>query len=694
VNVGPYEIVREIGRGGMGVVYEVRHPSTPRRLALKVVLDEGAAPNELERFRREARLLTRVRHPSIVAVHAIDQTEDGRDYLVTDLIEGPTLTRARRDGAIDPRRAALIVRELALAVEEVHKNGILHRDLKPENVILTPEGVPVLLDFGLARDASSERLTRTGVVIGTAAYMPPEQAEGGRVTELDARTDVYALGATLYFLLAGVAPFDGTTTQMLYAVLQKDPEWPRDAPRDLVTILKKAMAKQREARYARAADLAADLADFVEGKRPSAAGTRSGPPVVRIALAVGVPLVAAAVVMTAILARKSPEPAASGPAPGPASVTSQATTADPPRDDPAHPLRSYRQLAQWVKKHPEAKKLLHKAETKHFPSIPLGMMAHANWVGPTTLFVSAQVDAGPYVVDVDVNVPSKMRIAGVPPAGFFSQAVCRLPDGTVRCALGGNRCAFLIKGDPSKPESMSGREIPLIPAGTELLPDTQPNDIRMLSIALSPDGRRVAGGGDWRDIFVLDLEDPAAKPTRLTPTPPDTVNALAFSSDGERLLACTGHGNTEPGCAVTCFDLPHGTSHRQPRASIPFSIAVAGGRIAYGCGEGEIYLASVDELEGTCLTLPDEWKQDEVKAIQGLALVPGDRVLAISGEYFDGKGGSRVFTRATTNPKGPVHVIAGPFANLLTSLDVSEDGLFAAIGHYKPAVIEVRAIPD
>src|SRR5262249_11264209 len=121
VRIGPYEVVRELGRGGMGIVYEVRGPEAARRLALKVIHGDGAAPDELERFRREARLLSRVQHPSVVAVHAVDRTQDGRDYLVTDLVEGESLGRTARQ-PLEPRRCAEVVRDLALAVEAVPPN--------------------------------------------------------------------------------------------------------------------------------------------------------------------------------------------------------------------------------------------------------------------------------------------------------------------------------------------------------------------------------------------------------------------------------------------------------------------------------------------------------------------------------------------------------------------------------------------
>ncbi|MBX3471351.1 MAG: protein kinase [Planctomycetes bacterium] len=262
--IGPYEVVRELGRGGMGVVYEVTDPALPRRLALKLILDH-ADPDALARFGREVELLARVRHPNVVAVHAVGRAPEG-PYVLMDLVEGEPLSRLV--GRLDAARAVEVVRALCDAVGALHAQGVLHRDLKPQNVIVRPDGRPVLLDFGLACDPAGGRsLTRTGQVLGTPRYMAPEQAEGKTQAPLDARADVYGLGAVLFELLAGAPPFaevDGGPWALLLAVVEREPRWPEVDPA-LGTVLRRAMAKRPDDRYATAAELSVALRQATEG---------------------------------------------------------------------------------------------------------------------------------------------------------------------------------------------------------------------------------------------------------------------------------------------------------------------------------------------------------------------------------------------------------------------------------------------
>ncbi|HBP20880.1 MAG TPA: hypothetical protein DEA08_24210 [Planctomycetes bacterium] len=215
----------------MGVVYEVRHPSRPDLpLALKLLLSEAPPPQLLARFHREAEVLNKVVHPNVVQVHDFAQDAQGKPYMVFQFVAGRNLRELCRDDPMDPTQAAQILRELADALSMLHGRKILHRDLKPENVMLTPTGQPVLLDFGLARELDAERLTATGTVMGTPSYMAPEQAEGRK--EVDARTDVYGLGATLFFLLNGRPPFTGAQPMaVLKQVLMDEPIWPSEAER-------------------------------------------------------------------------------------------------------------------------------------------------------------------------------------------------------------------------------------------------------------------------------------------------------------------------------------------------------------------------------------------------------------------------------------------------------------------------------
>jgi len=227
-HVGPYRVVRVLGQGGMGVVYEVSHPGQPdKRLALKLILGENPSRDVLARFQREAQLLAKVSHPNIVGVLDFAVDENSRPYMVFDYVAGQDLRSLCYATPMDPEQAARIGASLASALDLLHRKGIIHRDLKPENVILRPDGTPVLLDFGLARELDAERLTVTGTILGTPAYMSPEQAEGFK--DIDPRTDVYGLGGILYYLLLGRPPFRGKAPMaVLRQVLMDEPSWGED----------------------------------------------------------------------------------------------------------------------------------------------------------------------------------------------------------------------------------------------------------------------------------------------------------------------------------------------------------------------------------------------------------------------------------------------------------------------------------
>ena len=276
--IGPYFIVAELGRGGMGVVYEVSDPSLPgRRLALKQILKDLCGPDALRRFAREAEMLAKVQHPNVVRVYAC--TLDPVAYLVTELVEGQDLHSLSVREHVEPERSAEIVAQLCDAIGALHSAGIIHRDLKPENAILRPDGTPVLLDFGLARELDGEGLTRTGEVLGTPAYMSPEQADAAK--DIDERTDVYGLGAILYQLLAGRAPFQAESMiKLLYKVLQEEPDWSllkaRAVPRPLIAVVQRALEKERDDRYPSGQALAADLRRYLGGEAVLAQPRRRG----------------------------------------------------------------------------------------------------------------------------------------------------------------------------------------------------------------------------------------------------------------------------------------------------------------------------------------------------------------------------------------------------------------------------------
>lgn len=271
--IGDYEIEEEISRGGMGAVYIAQSLKLKTRVALKTLLAGKMASKDLiQRFLIEAETTARLNHPNIVRVHDVGE-EDGQYFLVMDYVEGGTLKDRLKDrGPLPPAEVAEYGRKMADALDYAHKRSILHRDIKPANILLRREDGEILVtDFGLAKDVSENKdgagLTMSGAMLGTPQYMSPEQADGDAAL-IDRRTDVYAIGASMYELLTGEQPFTGeTVTNILNAVMTKDPVAPRairpEIPVDLETIVLKSMEKQPADRYLTAGSLAKDLERFL-----------------------------------------------------------------------------------------------------------------------------------------------------------------------------------------------------------------------------------------------------------------------------------------------------------------------------------------------------------------------------------------------------------------------------------------------
>jgi serine/threonine-protein kinase len=273
---GNYELLEELGRGGMGVVYKARQRNPERLVALKLILrSDTASPEDRARFRAEAEAAARLEgHPHIVPVHEVGEL-DGQPYFSMKYVEGTTLARLVRANPLPPRDAARLVAAIARAVHYAHERGILHRDLKPSNVLVDLQGEPHVTDFGLAkRVEGGESLTRTGAILGTPSYMPPEQAGRGR-GPLGPTSDIYSLGAILYELLTGRPPFQAATPlDTLMLVLDQDVVPPRllnpKVDRELEVICLKCLQKPADLRYATAAELADDLDRFLCGERTRA----------------------------------------------------------------------------------------------------------------------------------------------------------------------------------------------------------------------------------------------------------------------------------------------------------------------------------------------------------------------------------------------------------------------------------------
>jgi len=275
---GGYELISELGKGGMGIVYRARELELGREVALKLILaSRASSPAVIARFRAEAEAAGRLEHPGIVPVYRFGE-EEGHPYFTMGLIEGTTLDRRLKQGPLPANEAAQILLGVAKAIHHAHESGLLHRDLKPSNVLLGDDGSPRVTDFGLAKRLDSEEsLTKTGDIVGTPCYMAPEQVTGdrGRIT---ARTDVYGLGAILYHMLTGRPPFLAPTPlETVLQVLDQDAPPPRvldpTVDRDLEMIALKCLQKPTELRYSSALEVVRDLEAYLAHEPVSA---RSG----------------------------------------------------------------------------------------------------------------------------------------------------------------------------------------------------------------------------------------------------------------------------------------------------------------------------------------------------------------------------------------------------------------------------------
>jgi tRNA A-37 threonylcarbamoyl transferase component Bud32 len=267
---GNYELLGELGRGGMGVVYKARQKDLDRTVALKMILGSHLASEEqVRRFQAEARVAGRLSHPHVVQVYEAGAVH-GQPYFAMQYVEGRGLDQVLAAGPLPPEDAVRLLAAVARAVAYLHAEGLIHRDLKPSNVLLDGAGRPYLTDFGLARFLERESsLTPSGAIVGTPSYMAPEQAAGGK--EVGPRSDVYGLGAILYELLTGRPPFrEATPLDTLVQVLEGEPTLPRRLnprlPRELELICLKCLDKAPERRYPSASALADDLQRFLQGE--------------------------------------------------------------------------------------------------------------------------------------------------------------------------------------------------------------------------------------------------------------------------------------------------------------------------------------------------------------------------------------------------------------------------------------------
>jgi hypothetical protein len=329
--VGRYRLDKELGRGGMGVVYLGTDEEGGRRVAIKTLLP-NASPTAAKRFLREGEAQAAVdEHANVLRVHAAGEA-GGRQYLVMDFATGGDLAGRLKQGPLPPLEAARLIRDLTRGLAHVHARGVIHRDLKPANVLFDESGTPKLVDFGLAAVEGAERLTATGAFMGTPAYMAPEQTGGERVGE---PADIYSMGAMLYHMLVGRSPFEGEAgTAMIAKLLTQPPQPPRelvpDVPESLERVVLKCLAKKPHQRYASATALAADLERALAGHSVEAPRAPSKKPLAAAGVGIALGLVVCAVALVTSLPK----------APAATVTTTEAVAIVPSAAEPVDPLRS------------------------------------------------------------------------------------------------------------------------------------------------------------------------------------------------------------------------------------------------------------------------------------------------------------------------------------------------------------------
>jgi WD40 repeat protein/tRNA A-37 threonylcarbamoyl transferase component Bud32 len=611
-----YILIGELGRGGMGVVYKARHQALGRIVALKMILSGGhAGPEDVARFLAEAEAVARLQHPNIVQIFESGRHQE-MPFFTLEFVPGGTLADKIRVAPLPPREAARIVQQLALGVAYAHDQGVIHRDLKPENVLLAEDGTPKITDFGLAKRVESPGMTQSGAILGTPAYMAPEQA-AGRTRAIGPHTDVYALGAILYRLLTGRPPFQAASIMdTLWQVVEAEPAAPSQLqaklPRDLETIVLKCLQKDPARRYASARELAEDLRRFQAGEPIQArrVGTaerfwrwcRRNPGVAASLAAVALSLLAGTVVAW-VLALQAEANARAADA-----ERERAEKASDEAQASARKAHHEKLVADKAKAHAEQQRTLASEErTKAVDALKQvrQSLVTAQLLRVAVLYRTDHVSAMALLHDREA-IPLGLRDA----AWHFYANRCRRRvldlhgGGAVTAVAYGGAGDLLAVGSRDKAvtlwDAAAGKERATLPAraavtsvafsadgtllawgctdGTITLWDVKAGKERgtleghqgaVLTVAVSSDGKVIASGGDDKLVRLWSVEQ--GKATGALPGHTGAVNAVAFTPDGKLLASASNDATVKLWSADLHEELATLRGHKREVKAVAFS---------------------------------------------------------------------------------------------------------------------------
>lgn len=663
--IGDYQILSEVGRGGMGVVYHARDVRLNRQAAVKMILaGHFASPEDQMRFSIEGEMLARMRHPNVVQVYETGQHE-GHPFLALEWVGGGTLESSLAGEPMKADRAAALVETLAEAVQHAHLNGVIHRDLKPANILLTEDGAPKITDFGLARAVGEHSsLTLTGSVMGTPGYMAPEQAGGNNSVGLT--TDVYGLGALLFALLTGRPPFVGAHPSEVVRAVQNDPapapsRFQRRIPRDLETVTLRCLEKDPARRYPSAGEVAAELRRWRTGRPIAAKPTPFWEHAWRFALRNPVPSSAAFIVFVSIAgaflsverSRRSESAAR---------IRADANLLKAQRGekiarDAAEAEIAARRLAERREAKMTAEQAILRCETDH---ISQGQILFRQ-----ALELAEKADDRELARAIKINqaawakrMPRKLRDLDAPAAGNSIRTVTFFKSGR-RLVTAGREDALVRLWD--------------MPDGAMVQADPSPRLIQ------DSHAEEVILSGDEQILFVAQGDNRIRRlsPETLKPIRPDllfgfpnqSIGAAAISPSGKWFAAGNGEGQVRlwdlESDRVLDVDLQHASEDSQSNNSVSI-------RSMRFCGERTLVTAS--RRAGINIW---DIPSGEIRfrftpgQIFEIAASPDGAMLAVAGDHA-------ATLWSIDDPRTPIH--RWPHAARVESIDVSPNGKLVATG--------------